>query len=267
MHEPDRYPPGVPCWIEASAPDPRAALEFYGSLFGWSFDERSGRHVARLDGADVAGIAAEAGPARWTTYVRVDDSTAASKRVTGAGGRIVGIPAGASAMARTALVADPAGTAIGVWEPVEHGGAQLVNAPGTWNWSNLATPDPETAMRFYGEAFGWEAMPMGEGVWMWRVPGYGALLAERDPAVRARHDQPGIPPGFSDAVAWLAPVAGDVPEGWGVVFAVDDTDAVAERAAALGAVVLTPPRDEGPTRTAVLRDPHGAVVRVSCYSG
>src|SRR5262245_13914771 len=35
----DGYIPGVPCWVDVSEPDPEAALEFYGSLFGWVFED------------------------------------------------------------------------------------------------------------------------------------------------------------------------------------------------------------------------------------
>jgi predicted enzyme related to lactoylglutathione lyase len=41
MLDRDGYPPGVPCWIDTSQPDPAAAIEFYGSLFGWEFVERA----------------------------------------------------------------------------------------------------------------------------------------------------------------------------------------------------------------------------------
>src|SRR5262249_55558958 len=35
MPERDGYIPGVPCWVDTSQPDPEAALDFYGGLFGW----------------------------------------------------------------------------------------------------------------------------------------------------------------------------------------------------------------------------------------
>ena len=34
------YPTGVPCWIDLEPPDVDAAIEFYGALFGWSFEDR-----------------------------------------------------------------------------------------------------------------------------------------------------------------------------------------------------------------------------------
>ena len=116
------------------------------------------------------------------------------------------------------------------------------------------------AEAFYGAVFGWESMPIGEAVRMLRLPGYGDRLAELDPGLRERHAEAGVPPGFSDAVAWLVP--GETP-AWSVTFAVDDVDGVAARAVELGGDVLTPPYDEQGARVATLRDVAGAVFTVS----
>jgi hypothetical protein len=37
MSEREQYPAGVPPWVETLQPDPRAALDFYGTLFGSEF--------------------------------------------------------------------------------------------------------------------------------------------------------------------------------------------------------------------------------------
>jgi hypothetical protein len=39
MPERDGYIPGVPCWVDASEPDPEAAVDFYAGLFGWEFEQ------------------------------------------------------------------------------------------------------------------------------------------------------------------------------------------------------------------------------------
>src|ERR1700727_1668908 len=98
----DSYAPGVPCWVETIQPDPRAALEFYGPLFGWEFSEPSAMaggsggeyFVARIDGRDVAGIGhlpERGGPptAVWSTSVSVDDVDGALQRASRAGGRVL----------------------------------------------------------------------------------------------------------------------------------------------------------------------------------
>jgi predicted enzyme related to lactoylglutathione lyase len=50
-----------------------------------------------------------------------------------------------------------------------------------------------------------------------------------------------------------------------VTFAVDDADAVAERAAKLGGEVLMPPFDAPWVRMTVLRDPTGAAFTASKF--
>lgn len=57
----------------------------------------------------------------------------------------------------------------------------------------------------------------------------------------------------------------DVPPHGSVTFAVDDTDAVVDRAVELGGTVMAPPVDAGVVRFAALRDPQGAVFSVSRY--
>jgi predicted enzyme related to lactoylglutathione lyase len=63
MPERDGYIAGVPCWVDASEPDPGAAVGFYGGLFGWEFEDvtppgSEGKYFgARLRGRDVAAVA------------------------------------------------------------------------------------------------------------------------------------------------------------------------------------------------------------------
>jgi predicted enzyme related to lactoylglutathione lyase len=168
---------------------------------------------------------------------------------------------------------DPSGAVFCVWQAREHRGAQLVNEPGTWNFSELNTPDPEGAKAFYGAAFGWEASSLDEygDSGFWRMPGYGDFLEQRDPEVRGRQADVGAPEGFEDSVAWLVPMASeestdDNPAHWSVTFAVDDADAIADRAAKLGGKVLMPPVDQPWVRLAVLSDPQGAVFTASRFT-
>ncbi len=275
MALPERYPPGVPCWIDTAQPDPEAAAAFYGGLFGWELEDRMSAgsparyFVARLGGEDVAAIGSRAadveGTPAWATYVRVDDADDAAANATAAGGLVLTAPFDVLQAGRMAVLADPSGAVFAVWQAREHKGAGLVNAAGTWNWSNLHTPDAAGAEAFYGEVFGWELMPMGE-LGMWRVPGYGDVLAARDPDLRRRHAEPGVPEGFSDAIAWLELAAEDATAHWSVTFAVDDTEATARMADALGGTVVVSPFDAGGAMVAVLRDPQGAEFSVSRWA-
>jgi hypothetical protein len=86
-----------------------------------------------------------------------------------------------------AVLADREGAAFCVWEAKEHRGAQIVNEPGSWNWSDLTTRDHEAARAFYGAVFGWETDAFDpEGGATVRLPGYGDFLERRDPGLRDR---------------------------------------------------------------------------------
>ena len=79
------------------------------------------------------------------------------------------------------------------------------------------------------------------------------------------------PEGFEDAVAWLIPITGDqltddAPAHWSITFAVDDADAIADRAAKLGGSVVVPPMDAPWVRMTVISDPQGAVFTASKFT-
>jgi predicted enzyme related to lactoylglutathione lyase len=160
---------------------------------------------------------------------------------------------------------DPRGAEFRLWQARKRLGAQLVNVPGTWNFSDLLTSDPHSAATFYSEIFGWEVDDVGFAT-MIRRPGYGDHLAATvDPDIRARQADVMAPPGFEDAVAWMGIIPEGRPELWQVTFAVADRDASATTAEGLdGTVVET--EDSEWTKTATIRDPQGAEFVVSQFT-
>jgi uncharacterized protein len=278
MLERDGYLPGVPCWVDTSQPDPEAAVAFYSGLFGWDCEDTMppdapGHYfIARLRGGDVAAVGSvpEGGPssAVWNTYVWVESADEAASKAVDAGGRVVMEPFDVMDAGRMAVLADPEGAALCVWQAKRHRGAQIVNEPGSLNFNGLNTHDPEGARAFYGSVCGWEALGLGAGAEMWRLPGYGDFLEQRDPGIRERMAEGGAPEGFEDVVATLNPIAEDqpdVPAHWSVTFAVDDADATARRAAELGGQVVVPPFDAPWVRTTVITDPQGATFTASKF--
>lgn len=266
------YPEGVTSWVDIEYADLAAGRDFYGGLFGWAFrDVGDGQYVvAHVDGHDVAGLGAQGGEppsgrgAPWNTYVAVDDADRVAGRVSAAGGRVVLPPTPAGDAGRLALCEDTEGAPFRLWEAAKRPGAQLTNAPGTWNFSDLRAADPATAETFYSAVFGWEVADLGFAA-MIRRPGYADHLAATvDPGIRDRHAE-GAPPGFSDAIGWL----GTAPQGespcWHVTFAVHDRDEIAAAAERLGGTVLSAEDTEW-TLAAVVRDPQGADFTVSQFS-
>ncbi|HEY2005433.1 MAG TPA: VOC family protein [Solirubrobacteraceae bacterium] len=260
MSERDSYPHGVPCWVETLTDDPAAAQRFYGGLFGWTFagsgqlsgDPPGEYFVARLDGADVAGIAPLPGgvappPPAWHTHVAVDDLDATTARARAAGAQILLEDWDAAPAGRLAVLSDPSEAVFCLWQGQSRPGATRVNEASAWAMSLLSAPDPLASAAFYGSVFGWEAEPFDAGqdtpVWLFRQPGY----------VGGEEHQP-VP---RDVVA--AMTAGEGSTGrWDVDFWVADAAAAAAAAPDLGGAVLADPVESGGFRRTVLADPRGA---------
>jgi len=268
MSERERYPAGVPCWVETLQADPRAAVDFSRAVFGWEFagpgrmpgDPPGQYFVARVRGRDVAGIGSlsdRSGPPipTWSTYVRVASADESAERVRSAGGSVLHGPFDALPAGRMAALADPAGAAFCVWEARAREGAQLVNEPRAWSMSLLHTVDPEGAKAFYSTVFGWRAEPFATGgaeMTLFRRPGY----------VGGEPQQP-VP---RDVVAVMMPMAGggsptaEWPH-WSVNFWIENADRVALEAVRLGGTVVVPPHEMPGFRNAVLADPQGGCSR------
>jgi uncharacterized protein len=268
------YPQGVPSWVDLLTDDLTGTAEFYGGLFGWEFAEVTPpgapfRYaIATLDGRDAAGVgtpASGSGAASWLTYVAVDDAETMAAGVLDRGGAVLEGPADAGEGGRSVVCADPAGARFGLWQARKRLGAQVVNVPGAWNFSDLHTPDPGGFDGFYGDLFGWIAEDSGDATLI-RQPGYGHHLQSTvDPEIYERQAGIGADPGFADAIAWLAAAPAGEPPHWQVSFTVTDRDGAARRAESLGGTVVATSEGEW-TREALVRDPHGAVFTASQFA-
>ncbi len=259
------YPQGVPCWIDLTEPDLDAATAFYGALFGWRFDNAmppdapSAYLIAGLNGEDAAALA-PGDSGGWLSYIACDDADRTAAAVTAAGGTVIDEPWDAGPGGRAATCEDPRGARFRLWQARRRLGAQIVNTPGAWNFSDLHTPDAEAALRFYGEVFGWRVDDdLGAG--MIRLPGYGDFLASTvDPEIHER--QRLAPPGFADVIAGISPSEGAAR--WDIRFTVASRDDTVARVRELGGAVES--TAETPwTREAVVVDPQGSRFIVSQF--
>jgi hypothetical protein len=255
MAERNEYVPGTPNWVDLQTTDQAAAKAFYGELFGWTYDDvpvddDDGVYsLAKLKGRDAAAIAglgdqAAAGvPPHWNSYVSVSDVEATVAMVEPAGGSVLMAPFDVMDAGRMAVVADPTGAVITLWQAKNHIGAGIVNEAGAFSWNELLTPDIPKATAFYNKVLGWTAHDL-EGPMTYtelKLNGESIGGAMNPP-------MPGIPP------------------VWTIYFTVDDTDATVAKATALGGSVIAPPMDIPPGRFAVLADPQGAMFNVIRFS-
>lgn len=173
--------PSLPCWYELEVPDLDQAASFYASALGWQvagagmpgFDYRI---ASTSEGNGVAGMMSTADqqggpPPNWVFYLEVAECDQIAERVTDLGGQVLKAPADIPGTGRFAVLADPQSAAFGILQPLPmetppNTRAFELDRQGHGNWQELATTDPEAALAFYAELFGWtqgEGMEMGTG--------------------------------------------------------------------------------------------------------
>lgn len=245
---------GTPCWIDLLTSDPERAQSFYTALFGWTYvagdQETYGGYITAFrDGEPVAGImrneSAPDHPDVWTTYLRVEDADATSTAAVDHGGTVLMAPRDVPAQGRMALLRDPSGASVGLWEFGQHRGFRRHGEPGAPFWHELHARNYDDAVAFYRDVFAWNTSVMSDsGDFRYTTLGGG-----RDAKA-----------GILDATAFLSE---GYPAAWQVYFEVGNTDEAVTRALGLGASVTDPAADSPFGRMASLADPTGALFKIA----
>ena len=252
----EKHAPGAFCWIELATTNQAAAKDFYAKIFGWtSQDFPMGPNevytIFQVEGRDAAaGCTLRADqlsygvPPHWNLYVAVENADASAARATQLGGTVLAPPFDVFDSGRMAVVQDPTGASICLWQPNKHPGTGISGAQGTLCWADLNTLDRHRAGEFYSGLFGWQMMKEDE------VPEHNYWhIKNRDEFIG------GLPP-----AAYLQPGA---PAHWLAYFQVSDCDATASEAKNLGATLYMPPTDfEEVGRISVMADPQGAAFAI-----
>ena len=251
------YPNGLFCWVDLTTSDPEGARAFYSGLFGWDAvgvetDMGPIYTMMQIEGNNVAGVGpmppdmqAQGVPPIWTSYVKHDDVDAIVAKAEAAGGTVVMPAMDVMEEGRMVMIQDPGGAVVGVWQPKNHIGAQLVNMPGALVWNELQTKDLEGSKTFYNAVFGWENTTDESGY----------IMFSNDGRIQA-------------GMMAIDPSWGEVPPSWGAYFMVEDVDASVAKAKELGGNVMVPPTAAGEMgRFSVLQDPQGGAFTVMQFSG
>ncbi len=96
-------------------------------------------------------------PPNWSAYVDVQSADAAARRVEELGGRVVKQAFDVMDMGRMAVLQDPTGSIINVWQAKGTGpGAHLdYRKKGFVCWLECQTRGAQQASAFYEQLFGW----------------------------------------------------------------------------------------------------------------
>lgn len=232
--------PGRPVWVDLGTHDIDGALAFYGPLFGWQAkpaSEVGSYTILCREGKDVAAAGTVAGPCAWQAYIGTRDLSETVAAARKAGAEVVSEPRNVTRAGRMAVLRDPTGAQLALWEAGEHRGFEVRDQPNTFAWLELHTRDVGAAARFYESTFGWTAVHSSGDVEYteWSLEGHhvGGAMAMSDDMV-------------------------DVLPNWTVYFAVADVDSACHRVRELGGGVEVSPREFPGGRYAICTDPERA---------
>lgn len=245
-----KHTPGTLCWADLSTKSPDGR-RFYTALFGWTVNElplgpNQTYAMMQLGGRDVCALSEEREPtmpSMWTNYIAVDDVDAALKQAESLGGTVQVPATDVFDSGRMAVIGDPTGASIAVWQARKHIGAGVFGEPGALCWVELMTTDTGRCERFYTALFGWTAetsdMPTGRYTVFRKDDKYAAGMMA------------------------ITGEMGPMPPSWTTYFAVASAADAVERAEKLGARVHVRPTPIPGTGTfAALADPQGAAFSI-----
>lgn len=244
---------GEPVWIDLMSSDPARSQEFYTQLFGWTTTESEGEggsYVTFWKGdAQVAGLGGQmpgsTAPDAWSTYLAVADADATTEAARAAGAQVLLEPMTVGEHGRMAILADPSGAAVSIWQPFTHTGFGVVGEVGAPVWHELNSRDFDAALPFYEQVFGWSTEP----------------LAEMEDVRYITFGPSGAPVGgVFDAKSALPE---GVPSHWQVYLGVPDVAAAADRVKELGGTVLREPWVTEYGTFSQVADPTGAAFLLS----
>jgi predicted enzyme related to lactoylglutathione lyase len=237
-----------PVWTDLATSDPAAARDYYSKLFGWKVEvnpdpQYGGYAMATISGKDVAGIGPkqmDEQPSAWTVYIGTPDAAETAKKMEAAGGKVIAPVMEVGDQGHMAIVQDPSGAFLGLWQAKSMVGAQGAGA-NTMGWAELNSRGFEKASSFYKKVFGWgeKKMDMGEGMGQ-----YTEFQLSGDSIAGGMEMNPMVP--------------AEVPSYWMVYFNVENVDAAFKSATEHGGKEMLAPQDMPGGRFAIVSDPQGA---------
>lgn len=240
-------------WYDLLTTDVPAVQEFYGSLFGWTFDgDADGPGVdyvtIRHQGQAIGGVVAtgdlqrEVNVSQWVASLSVVDVDAATARVTQLGGQVINEPRDLPNRGRTAVVRDDQGALLALLASTSGDPAVDRTRIGAWLWTELWSRDMDSSVEFYSGLMDYEVDVVEGGA----AEEYRVLSIRDIPrAGILEYDLPQVQP------------------NWVPYVLVEDPEALVGRVEALGGRVLMAPNpDVRNGSVALIADPSGAALTI-----
>ena len=168
----NQYTPGRWVWGDLVTSDVAAAAEFYGKVFGWTYetyggkDDRDTYTLVLSNGLPIGGMVfdqrakkGDVPSARWIGLVSVPDVAAAAAAVSANGGKVVVAPRSLGERGETAVFQDPEGVPFGAVRSKHGDPADYLGDVNEWAWLDLWTADVTRATDFYRAVVGYDVYP------------------------------------------------------------------------------------------------------------
>lgn len=249
------YTPGKWVWAELLTRDVGRAADFYGKVFGWTFETYGPKDDAKTytlvssGGTPIAGMVfmnprdrSMKPDARWVGMVSVNDVKLAEGRVINAGGKVLMGARPLGTRGDAALLADPEGGVFGVLHSATGDPDDYLGDENSFLWAELWADDAAAMAKFYSTVGGYEV----EG---------GAVAGED----KGFHLASG---GYARAGILPKPLP-NTPTAWIPYVRVKSVDETAAKAKEAGGRVAIEPMQAHGTRVALLIDPTGAPLAVA----
>ena len=250
-----QHTPGRWVWGDLVTSDVAVAADFYGQVFGWTFETYGGENdletytLALADGLPIGGLVFDqralkdtVPSARWIGLISVPDVRAAADAVAKAGGKVMVAPVMLGERGETAVFQDPEGTPFGVVHSRNGDPADYAGDVNEWVWLDLWTGDVGRAADFYRT-----------------VVGYEVLTLQQEGLRKGVHLVSG---GFVRAGIMQKKDARD-SSVWLPYLRVTDAAAAVSKARAAGGKVIREPVSLGRAIVAIIADPTGAPVGIA----
>jgi uncharacterized protein len=236
-------------WHELAVPSQDAAQSFYLKVTPWKtepWDHSPDYTLLTNEGTPLGGIAeltkelaARGVPPHWLPYVSVYDVDACARQAVVLGGQLRMGPKEVPNIGAWAVIADPQGAALGIYEPANPSPPAGPPRVGDFSWHELTASDYKAAAEFYRAMFRWERISdydMGE-------MGIYSMFGQRGETYGGMFNRSSTMP----------------PPNWLSYVRVGDVKSVAERVKQLGGTVLNGPMEvPGGDWIAQCLDPQGA---------
>jgi predicted enzyme related to lactoylglutathione lyase len=166
-------------WHELMTTDTDAASDFYSRVVPWKAEDSGMPSYSlwmsgKVRAGGLMALPAEgdgsATPPHWIIYVGTPDVDATVGAAEKLGGKVLKPASDIPNVGRFAVLSDPQGAAFAVFTPssMPEEGMMPTGGVGDFTWHELATTDPDAALSFYTELFGWSkgaAHDMGDLVY------------------------------------------------------------------------------------------------------